>query len=430
MNYSQTLEYLYSQLPMFHRIGAAAYKADLGNTNSLIEILGHPEQKFLSVHIAGTNGKGSVSHMIASVLQEAGYKTGLYTSPHLKDFRERIRINGKKIPKNYVTRFVALNKGPFDNIKPSFFEYTAVMAFRYFADEKVDIAVMETGMGGRLDSTNVIKPLLSVITNISKDHMAFLGKTLPEIATEKAGIIKPGIPIIIGETQPETAFLFRTKAYENNSPIQFADQRYNAVKIAKRGRSTQMKWNIDLDGKPLLEGLKCPLEGNYQARNLPVVFSVVEALKKQGFSISEAILRKGIERVVRNTGLMGRWQKIGVRPTIICDVGHNEAGIRSIIEQLGEEKFNELHFVFGMVSDKDAGAILNLLPSKATYYFCKPDIPRGRDAGDLREEAKSLGLKGKIYGSVKEAFEAAKAKSGPDDLIFVGGSTFVVAEVI
>jgi dihydrofolate synthase/folylpolyglutamate synthase len=430
MNYSQTLEYLYSQLPMFHRIGAAAYKADLGNTIAMTELIGHPERKFLSVHIAGTNGKGSVSHLLASVLQEAGYKTGLYTSPHLKDFRERIRINGRKVPKGYVTRFVDCNKGKFDSIKPSFFEYTAVMAFQYFAEEKVDIAVMETGMGGRLDSTNVILPVLSVITNISLDHTAFLGDTLPEIAAEKAGIIKKSVPVVIGETLPETEDVFQSAAKDRGARIIFADKHFKASRSPEKDGFITDRWEIDLDGKSFLKGLKCPLRGNYQARNLQTLLCAIEELKKEGYNISNEQLVKGIRQVTRNTSLMGRWQKIAVNPAILCDVGHNQAGIKYITEQLKEEKYRKLHWVFGMVSDKDTGSILAMLPVKARYYFCKPGIPRGRDADDLAEEAKKYGLKGKIYGSVKEAFTAARENAQADDLIFVGGSTFVVAEVL
>lgn len=431
MNYRQTLEYLYSQLPMFQRIGAAAYKADLGNTLALLDILDHPENKFRTVHIAGTNGKGSVSHMLASILQESGLKTGLYTSPHLKDFRERIRIDGKMIPKSNVARFVARHRPAFDHIGPSFFEYTAAMAFSHFAREQVDVAVIETGMGGRLDSTNVITPLVSVITNISRDHTAFLGDTLALIAGEKAGIIKNGIPVVIGESHPGTAPVFRARAETCGSRIVAADHRFHAFKYrAEKPSRTIAGWNIHRDGKPFLEGLKCPLTGDYQGRNIQTVMAVIEELNEQGIGISREQIRAGIEKTVKRTGLMGRWQTLGRKPLIICDVGHNEAGIRCIVEQLKGERYRNLHWVFGMVSDKDSGNILALLPASAIYYFCKAAIPRGKDARELQTEAVAFGLKGRVYGSVKEAFEAAKSQASAEDLIFVGGSTFVVAEVL
>ena len=415
---------------MFQRIGAAAYKADLGNTIALIEILGHPEQKFRSVHIAGTNGKGSVAHILASILQESGYKTGLYTSPHLKDFRERIRINGNMIPKGHVTQFVDKHKKAFRGIHPSFFEYTAVMAFDYFAKEVIDIAVLETGMGGRLDSTNVVTPLVSVITNISFDHTAFLGNTLPLIAAEKAGIIKDGIPVIIGETQTDVKEVFVQKASEQNSQIHFADEKFIAKKSVDKEIKNSVVWNILENGKIWLEGLKYPLKGNYQAKNLSTAVMVVEELNKQGFSISPEIVRQGLKNAVKNTGLQGRWQIIGMNPRIICDVGHNEAGIRYILDQLTEEKFRTLHWVFGMVSDKEAESILRLLPSSARYYFCKANIPRGRNAEEVKHKAAKFNLKGEAYNSVKEAFEAAKKNASGEDLILIAGSTFVVAEVL
>jgi dihydrofolate synthase/folylpolyglutamate synthase len=404
-SYRQTLEYLFAQLPMYQRIGAAAYKADLGNTIALCKVLDHPENKFKSVHIAGTNGKGSTSHMIASIMQSAGYKTGLYTSPHLKDFRERIKINGKKIPESYVIEFVKKNKNEFEPIQPSFFEYTAVMAFQYFAEEKVDVAVIETGMGGRLDSTNVITPLLCVITNISKDHTAFLGNTLPEIAGEKAGIIKKNVPVVIGETQEEVKDVFLEKARQMNSPIFFVDQRA---------------------GVPFY----CPLKGLYQKKNIQTSFVAIQILNQNGFNISEDKIRHGFRNVIRQTGLQGRWQTISRKPRVICDVGHNEAGIGYILQQLGTEKFNRLHWVFGLVSDKDADGILGMLPKDATYYFCKANIPRGLDVDELQNKAEKFGLTGEKYPSVKKAYETARNEAREDDLIFIGGSTFIVAEVL
>lgn len=407
MNYQQTLEYLFARLPMFHRIGAAAYRADMGNTVALCELLLHPEKNFQSVHIAGTNGKGSTSHMIASVLQSAGYKTGLYTSPHLKDFRERIRINGKKIPKSYVCNFVKLHQADFEPIQASFFEYTAVMAFQYFSDERVDIAVIETGMGGRLDSTNIITPLVSVITNISKDHTAFLGETLPAIAAEKAGIIKKGVPVVIGETQEEVKEVFIRKAKEMDALIYFADQ-------VPRDSIRQMA-----DGVPF-----------YQEKNIISSYQAIRLLMQTGFNISEDSIIHGYRHMIRQTGLQGRWQLISRRPKTICDVGHNEGGIRYILKQLNTEKFDHLHWVFGMVNDKDADTILALLPKNATFYFCKANIPRGLDVDELRNKALNYGLKGGKYSSVLEAYHAAKEAAGADDLVFVGGSTFIVAEVL
>lgn len=425
MNYRQTLDYLFAQLPMFQRIGASAYKADLNNTIALCSLLGNPENNFKSVHIAGTNGKGSTSHLIASVLQSAGYKTGLYTSPHLKDFRERIRINGKKIPKTYVSDFVKKHKKSFKHIQPSFFEYTAVMAFQYFSEENVDIAIIETGMGGRLDSTNIIVPLISLITNISKDHMMFLGDTLPAVAAEKAGIIKKGVQVVIGETQEEVKEVFISRAYEMGSPIYFADQNFKLTRESlKRG------WfNIDGvpgDGAPLY----CPLKGTYQEKNIISSFQVIKLLAESGFNISPDAIMDGYKNVILQTDLQGRWQKIHSKPRAICDVGHNEAGVRLIIEQLGLEKFNKLHWVFGLVSDKDADSILKLLPAGAVYYFCKANIPRGLDAELLKQKAKRFGLKGKVYPSVKNAYQGALEAAREDDLVFVGGSTFVVAEVL
>jgi dihydrofolate synthase / folylpolyglutamate synthase len=430
MNYRQTLDYLFAQLPMFHRVGAVAYRADLSNTIALSDLLGHPENTFKSVHIAGTNGKGSSSHMIASVLQSAGYKTGLYTSPHLKDFRERIRVNGKKIPKAYVCEFVNKNKKSFELIRPSFFEYCAVMAFQYFSDEKVDVAVIETGMGGRLDSTNVITPVISLITNISKDHMMFLGDTLPKIAGEKAGIIKKSVPVVIGETQQEVAQVFLDRAKGMESRIYFADQNYKLI-----GKNEKRDWfNVvhrdgvppDRDGVPL----SCPLLGIYQEKNIISSFQVIKLLPELGFNIPTEAIRSGYKNVIRQTGLQGRWQTLPGKPKTIVDVGHNEAGIGCILEQLKLEKYKRLHWVFGLVSDKDADNILKMLPAEAVYYYCRANIPRGLDAELLRQKANEFGLKGKVYPSVKIAYQDALEAAGDDDLVFVGGSTFVVAEVL
>ncbi|HTL81779.1 MAG TPA: folylpolyglutamate synthase/dihydrofolate synthase family protein [Bacteroidia bacterium] len=411
MNYSQTLKYLYERLPMFQRIGPAAYKADLDNTIAICGALHHPEKKFRSIHIAGTNGKGSTSHLLASILQEAGYKTGLYTSPHLKDFRERIRVNGEMIPKKFIVKFVDAHKKTFEKIEPSFFEWTVGLAFDFFARQKVDIAIIETGLGGRLDSTNVITPELSVITNISYDHMNLLGNTLKKIAGEKAGIIKKNIPVVIGETQPEVKNVFITKAKKENAPIIFAD-------VAKKNISDRqiIKFN-------------CPLKGNYQFRNIRTVLASVDLLRKN-FPITEKQLHRGIKNVVKNTGLRGRWETISKKPLTICDTGHNEAGIREVVAQLNKMKFSELHFVLGVVNDKDPGKVLRLLPKKAQYYFCKAKLPRAMDADELRKRAGEFGLSGKNYSSVKNALKAARKNTGKNDLVFVGGSTFVVAEAI
>jgi len=426
MNYRETLSWLYSQLPMYQRIGGEAYKANLNNTIALSNLLGNPQNYFDSIHVAGTNGKGSVSHMLASVLQEHGLKTGLYTSPHMKDFRERIRVNGQMISKRNVRTFVNRYKEVFEQMQPSFFEMTVGLAFDHFRKEEVDIAVVEVGMGGRLDSTNILIPLISVITNISFDHMQFLGDTLEKIAMEKAGIIKPGVPVVIGETQPETEFVFKKKAEETGSEICFADQdaRY---------------WMRDT-GPGILDlasDIHLPLKGLYQQKNLQTVLAVIESLnapssglRPPASCIRPQTIRRGIANVTINTGLKGRWQILEEKPLTIADVGHNEAGIREVLAQLNQTPYNNLHMVFGQVNDKDIGKILALLPKEATYYFCKADIPRGLDAEELQRQGAAVRLKGKSYGSVRKAYAAARKAAEPDDLVFVGGSTFVVAEVV
>jgi len=409
-SYQSTLDYLFSQLPMYQRIGAVAYKANLDNTIKLLAELNNPETKFKSIHVAGTNGKGSTSHMLASVFQTAGYKTGLYTSPHLKDFRERIKINGVCIPEENVVDFVEKNRAFFEEIKPSFFEMTVGLAYDYFAKEQVDIAIIEVGMGGRLDSTNVITPLLSVITNISMDHMEFLGNTLEKIAAEKAGIIKPEIPVIIGETNEKTAPVFLEIAKRNHSEITFAD--VEAQCIAP------------------LQNVECDLQGIYQKKNIQTALAAIFSVKNQFPNLSVEAIREGLANVVKNTGLLGRWQTIGEKPLIICDTGHNEDGIKQILQQLSQTPYRRLHMVFGVVSDKDITTILSLLPKDAVYYFCKPNLPRGLNERDLREQAQKFGLQGNAFPTVGEALEAAKKSADSDDLIFVGGSTFVVAEVV
>lgn len=424
MNYKETLDWLFSQLPMYQREGQAAYKANLDNTLALDQYFQHPHKQFRTIHIAGTNGKGSVSHMLASILQEAGYKTGLYTSPHLKDFRERIKVNGEMISEQYVIDFIEKNKEIFTGIKPSFFEMTVAMAFRYFADRQVDIAVIEVGLGGRLDSTNIITPLASVITNISFDHMALLGNTLEKIATEKAGIIKNGIPAIIGSRDPEYDFVFEQKAKTCGAPLQFASDNW-ITRQEENGAYTltrQDGWHFD--------HLVCELKGLYQRKNIPAVLETIPALRRAGLQITDEHVRKGISQVIGNTGLWGRWQTLSLKPLTICDTGHNIDGITEIVRQLQTYKYGKLHFVIGMVNDKDIDSVLHILPQDAIYYFCKASIPRAMPEQQLAAKAAIAGLKGNCYPTVPEAFTAARQQAKPEDMIYIGGSTFVVAEVI
>lgn len=428
MTYPETLDYLYSQLPMFTRIGAVAFKKDLTNTLALCEVLNNPQHRFKSIHIAGTNGKGSVSHMLASVLQEAGYKVGLYTSPHLKDFRERIRINGQMIPEQTVVDFVANHKQTFDEIQPSFFEWSVALCFDYFSKEQVDIAVIETGLGGRLDSTNIITPLLSVITNIGWDHMDMLGDTLPKIAFEKAGIIKPNIPVVIGEYQQETASVFIEKATETSSPIVFADSVIQSSSFTNDNFFCSC--DISLNSIPWLTQLECDLPGSYQQLNIATVLASLIELRKSGWNMSEDMIRLGMHSVKKNTGLMGRWQVLSEHPLTICDTGHNVNGITFVMNQLKQTPYKQLHIVLGMVKDKDITKVLSLLPTEAHYYFCNANIPRALVSGDLQEQASLMGLHGNSYGSVKNAWLAAQQHATKDDVIFIGGSTFVVAEVV
>jgi len=431
LNYQQTLDYLFSQLPMFQRIGAAAYKADLTNTIAICKLLGNPENKFKSIHIAGTNGKGSTSHYLASVLQSADYKVGLYTSPHLKDFRERIKINGNMIPEQFVIDFVEKYKTDFEKIQPSFFEMTVGLAFEYFASQQVEIAIVETGLGGRLDSTNVIQPLLSIITNISIDHVMFLGNTLEKIAEEKAGIIKPKTPVIIGETTNETKAVFLKKAKEQAAPILFADSIFK-IKNIRQMNAGRLLLNMDVEknGQLLYIDLKSELLGLYQQKNIPTVLLAIEQLIAVGFIITKEQQLEGIEYVVRNTGLMGRWQVLSQQPLVIADTGHNEAGINEVAAQLQQTPHKHLHFVLGMVNDKDISAVLSLLPKAATYYFCRANIPRAMDASLLKNLAQKKGLNGTVYSSVLSALDAAKTNAQQRDLIIVAGSTFTVAEVL
>jgi dihydrofolate synthase/folylpolyglutamate synthase len=397
---------MFSKLPMYQRQGNVAFKKDLTNVKALSNKLGNPHKKLKAIHVAGTNGKGSISHMLASILQEQGYKVGLYTSPHLKDFTERIRINGKSISKNCVVNFVKRNKTFLEKQKLSFFEMTVGLAFEYFANQKVDITIIETGLGGRLDSTNIINPLISVITNIGLDHTQFLGSTLTEIAKEKAGIIKENIPVVIGEKQDEVISVFTDIAKNKNATLFFASE---------------------LIYKEYVTDLK----GNYQKSNLKTAVQTIFILnEKYDFNVTESNIIKGLKNVVRNTNLLGRWQVFSNKPKIICDTAHNTEGLRYVMEQISEEKYHNLHIVLGVVNDKNLDLILPLFPKKAEYYFCKPNIPRGLEANLLSLKAKEYELTGDVYNSVDEALIIAKKKSNTDDLIFVGGSTFVVAEVV
>lgn len=425
MNYQETLDYLYSCLPMFHRIGAAAYKADLSNTIALCRMLGNPEKELRCIHIAGTNGKGSVSHMIASVLQESGYKTGLYTSPHLIDFRERIKINGSMIPEEYVINFVERYKDEFNSIQPSFFEWTVALCFDYFREEKVDIAVIETGLGGRLDSTNVIMPELSVITNISYDHQALLGDTLEKIAKEKAGIIKEGIPVVIGESSDETDHVFRERSADLHAPLILADKETHATDLGltEEGRI----WKVD--SPEASKEYLLQLKGLYQGKNIVTAYTAIAVLGKK-LEIHENAIQEGFAKVIGNTGLLGRWQKVNESPKIICDTGHNEAGVKEIVRCIKEERFTDLHWVLGMVNDKDVEKVLSLLPKDARYYFTKASIPRALDETILKEKAEAAGLKGSVHANVINAVETAICNSSHDDLIIVGGSTFITADLL
>ena len=422
-DYRSTLEYLYKNLPMFQRVGAVAYKPDLSNTIALCKTLGNPEQKVRSVHIAGTNGKGSTSHMIAAILQSAGYKTGLYTSPHLKEFTERIRINGREVEEGYVVDFVNRVKPEIEKIRPSFFEITVAMAFDYFALNKVDIAVIETGLGGRLDSTNVITPLLSLITNIGFDHMDILGDTLAKIASEKAGIIKEGVPIVISEQQPEVEGLFTTKAKELKATLSFASQRFS---LKQTGAEIFDVYDQDL---LFLSNLNPELRGSYQRKNIPGVLASIKELQHQGLAITTQHIRQGIENVTKLTSLKGRWQKLGEAPLIICDTGHNVDGLKEVVAQIRLQRFDKLFVVLGMVRDKDITSALRTLPAEGHYIFCQATIPRALDAEMLSEQAKVFGLRGEVIKDVNEAIRFAKAKATKDDFIFIGGSTFVVAEI-
>ena len=462
MTYSETLDYLFNSLPMYHRIGQAAYKADITNTVSLMHHLGNPERRFRSIHVAGTNGKGSVSHMLASILMQAGYKVGLYTSPHLVDFRERIRINGAMIPQEEVTRFVELHKDYMQSLQLSFFEMTVGLAFDYFAAQQVDVAVVEVGMGGRLDSTNVIMPDLSIITNIGFDHTQFLGNTLPLIAGEKAGIIKPGVPVVIGETHPETRPVFEQKAAEMGAPIYFADDNYRIIAQPEPPslQSSDLRFTVEKmgieNGELRIENypsaaansqfsilnsqftgdtpaqFTCPLSGSYQLKNLATLFQALELLPTVGYTISPDNIRNGIARVVQDTGLHGRWEKMDEHPLTICETAHNADGVRAMLQKLGEIPYHHLHLIYGCVNDKDFRSILQMLPhDRTTYYYTQPSVPRALPVSQLTLAAAECGMAGQPFATVGEAIRSARAAADPrHDLVLVTGSIFLVADAV
>lgn len=427
MTYPQAIDYLYTKLPMFSRIGSAAFKHDLTNTIALCAHIGNPQETFKTIHIAGTNGKGSVSHMLAAVLQTAGYKTGLYTSPHLRDFRERIKVNGEMIAEEKVVRFTERMQPMIEKTEPSFFELTVAMAFDHFASEKVDVAVIETGLGGRLDSTNIITPVLSVITNIGWDHMNMLGNTLPLIAGEKAGIIKPGVPVVIGEEQPETLPVFLNSASEKNAPISIASRKRQAVdwhwekhhlwvSVAEEHHTDHKNFELDLPGI-------------YQAKNLLTVLEAVFQLQQMGWSVPEEALHKGLKQAKKITGLHGRWEIIHTLPLVVLDVAHNEDGIKQLVQQIELTPHRGLHIITGMVKDKEVDRALRLLPQSATYYFTKAQIPRALPEQELKAKAAAAGLEGSVWPEVNAALQAALAQAGAEDLIVICGSVFLAGEV-
>ena len=408
MNYQETIQYLYDSVPMFQRVGSSAYKPGLDNTYALDKHFGHPHRRFHTIHVAGTNGKGSVSHTLAAILQAAGYKVGLFTSPHLLDFRERIRINGEKIAEQYVIDFVAHEKAFFEPLYPSFFELTTAMALCYFAEQKVDVAIIEVGLGGRLDCTNIITPDLSIITNISLEHTQFLGDTLAKIAGEKAGIIKQGVPVVIGETTPETKPVFLQKAQEVKAPIYFAEE----------------------NGREDFEGISPELQGNYQQKNTRTIVTALTILRDLGYRFDGPMVRQGFAHVTELTGLMGRWQTLSQSPTLVCDTGHNVGGYQYIASQLKAQHCRKLHIVIGVVSDKDVKGMLALLPQDAVYYFTKASVKRALNERALQSVAEEVGLHGEVYPDVVSAVKAAQKNSLPEDFIFVGGSNFIVADLL
>jgi len=427
MTYQETLDYLFNALPIFQRVGKSAYKANLDNTLALCSRLGDPHQAFKSIHVAGTNGKGSTSHALASILQEAGYKVGLYTSPHLKSFTERIKINGKEISEEAVVAFVQKHKPFLEEIKPSFFEMTVAMAFAHFAAQQVDYAVIEVGLGGRLDSTNVITPLLSVITNIGYDHMQFLGDTLEAIAREKAGIIKPGVPVVISESHAETKAVFEEVAHAQDARIYFADAMISVISVENNPDESFREYRVeDRKGE---NSYRIDLRGNYQQKNLAGILMAVEVLKESIAGLTEEVVKRGLCRIIANTGLKGRWQKLQERPLVFCDTGHNAEGIKMVVEQLRATPHQRLFFILGMSNDKDVAPVLSLLPREASYTFCEAKLPRAMSAESLQAQAEEFGLRGSVVADVNVALKQVLKEAGEDDLVFVGGSTFVVAEL-
>ena len=424
MNYEETIAYLYQQMPEYQRIGQLAYKEGLGNSLALDQIFGHPHQQYKTIHVGGTNGKGSTSHLLAAILQESGYRVGLYTSPHLIDFRERIRVNGEMISKKYVVDFVEKYREQFEPVMPSFFELTMEMAFLWFAEQEVDVAVIEVGLGGRLDSTNIISPDLSIITNIGMDHMKLLGDTLPKIAAEKAGIIKPETPVVIGEAgDEEIERVFVKKAQSAHAPLHFAERELSGFSAERKGTG----WLFHTSGYPRLAG---ELGGFAQEKNARTVLTAVRQLQQSGYNIPKEAVYKGFANVTTITGLMGRWQQLQSSPRIICDIAHNAHGLRYVAEQLLAEHYERLHMVFGMANDKDVDSVLAILPKKAYYYFTKASVERAMNENTLRAQAITYGLQGDCYESVKDALNSAKENAGENDLIFIGGSSFVVADAL
>jgi dihydrofolate synthase / folylpolyglutamate synthase len=427
MTYQEVLDYLYQQLPMFQRIGNAAFNKSLDNIITLCEAMGNPQHNYKTIHVGGTNGKGSSSHMLAAVLQKSGYKTGLYTSPHLKSFTERVRINGTELPEEYLVSFVEQYKPLFEEIKPSFFEMTVALGFKYFADEHVDVAVIEVGLGGRLDSTNIITPEVSLITNIGYDHQALLGDTLQAIASEKAGIIKHEVPIVISFKQSETETIFKAKAADVGAPLYLASDNYRVE--LKSHTLEQQVFDIYKADTLVFSDLTLDLTGKYQQYNLPGVLQTIDVLQQKGFTISNETIKSGLAYTKQLTGLKGRWQVLNYNPLTICDTGHNVDGIKQILSQLKELNPKRVHMVFGAVNDKDVTTILELLPENYTYYFCQATIPRALPVTELQQKADLAGLKGESYSSVAGAVKAAKENAAADEVIFIGGSTFVVAEI-
>lgn len=425
MTYQETIEYLFNSAPLFQHVGSDAYKEGLSNTHTLDAHFGHPHHRFRTIHVGGTNGKGSCSHTIAAILQSAGYKLGLYTSPHLVDFRERIRVNGEMVSEEYVVKFVKEHREFFEPLHPSFFELATAMAFKYFEECQVDVAVIEVGLGGRLDCTNIISPDLSIITNISFDHTQFLGHTLAQIASEKAGIIKEKTPVVIGETTEETRPVFLQKADEMHAPITLADEQ-NIILSYSPTEEGGMCYETSLFEEPLI----AELGGLCQEKNTATILTAIRILQEKGYPISNENIRQGFASVCELTGLMGRWQRLHTRPILICDTGHNTGGMQYITRQLAMQKYHKLHIVMGMVNDKDVSGVLGMMPQEATYYFTKASVKRALDEKELEQLAQNYGLQGKTFAQVTDAVERALKEAGEDDLIFVGGSSFIVADLL